>query len=181
MHENNRLLIIWFHSTVSMKELPDRSSLINVNCHLGVSINHRWTLINLQCSVYTIWKPPYCKTEQFRVHSLKRNSQEDCQWASCWSALPDRLPIVVEDLPFVVMNWLTLIYQQISNSTRGQICTWWGCTCLFMRSSIMYSSDAWLTSLIPFRLALCNADHMSTLFSLENTKLLWYYQSLLMN
>ncbi len=26
------------------------------------------------------------------------------QWASCWSALPDRLPIVVEDLPFVVMN-----------------------------------------------------------------------------
>ena len=42
-------------------------------------------------------------------------------WASCWSVLPDRLPIVVEDLPFVVMNWLTLIYQQISNSTRGPL------------------------------------------------------------
>ena len=25
-------------------------------------------------------------------------------WASCWSALTDRLPIIVEDLPFVVMN-----------------------------------------------------------------------------
>ncbi len=42
-------------------------------------------------------------------------------WASCWSALPDHLPIVVEDLPFVVMNWLTLIYHQISNSTRGPL------------------------------------------------------------
>ena len=45
--------------------------------------------------------------------------QEINQWASCWSALPDRLPIIVEDLPFVVMNRMTLIYQQISNSTRG--------------------------------------------------------------
>ena len=49
---------------------------------------------------------------------VKRKSW-NIHWASCWSALPDRLPIVVENLPFVVMNWLTLIHQQISNSTRG--------------------------------------------------------------
>ena len=25
-------------------------------------------------------------------------------WASCWSALPDHIPIVVEDLPFVMIK-----------------------------------------------------------------------------
>ena len=46
------------------------------------------------------------------------------------------------------------------------MCTWWGFIYLSMGSSVMQNSEAWLTTLIYSRLALCNAFHMCPYCSL---------------